>query len=313
MSAPCPVPVLLLAHRRPELTALVLQRVRAARPTRLLVSIDGPRPGHSLDRDAIAEVQGLAKAVDWPCEVSVRVGDTNLGCRWGPSAGLDWAFECVDRAIVLEDDCVADPTFFRYCAELLDRYAGDDRVMGIGGYRNEGPDLADGPSYGFSRYTATWGWATWANRWHDVDVAMSDWEQLRDTSWLSHQLTDPVVEAHWRRTFDAMTAGLDAWDYALQFALWRSGRFWVRPMTNLIQNVGFGADATHTVQDDNAASRPAASMGFPMCHPEAVGADPARDAHIEWTAHSGITTRRLHEAARRIASRRTTRRQGVIR
>ncbi len=304
MSTPCQVPVVLLAHRRPDLTALVMQRIREARPARLLVSIDGPRPNHPHDQAAVAAVTRAATAVDWPCDVSVRRGDSNLGCRWGPSEGLDWAFTVVDQAIVLEDDCVPDASFFTFCAELLERFADDSRVMGIGGHRNEGPDLADGPSYSFSRYTATWGWATWANRWRDVDVAMSDWPQVRATPWLSQQLSDPVAIAHWQRTFDAMTAGLDAWDYALQYTLWRQGSYWVRPTTNLVQNLGFGTGATHTLHVDPHGSRPAAAMTFPLRHPHVVAADPTLDARIEWITHSGLTTRRLREAARRISSRR---------
>lgn len=307
MSSPAfDVPVVLLAWNRPRPTARVFAAVRAARPRRLLVSVDGPRRDVPGDAAAVARVRRIATAVDWPCEVSVRFADDNLGCRFGPVAGLDWAFGQVDRAVVLEDDCLPAPAFFPFCAHLLDRYAGDPTVMTIAGHRWEAPDQPDGDSYWFSRYPATWGWATWADRWRHFDLAMRQWPELRETGWLPRLVADPVAAAFWRRTFDAMVAGMDAWDYAWLFASWRHGGLTARPAVNLVRNLGFGPDSTHTRDPAHPAARPAGELPWPLRHPVQVRPDDAGDARVEWVVHSGIEIRRLRAAAGEIAARRAS-------
>lgn len=298
--------VVLLAFNRPEATRRVMGALRQQRPARLLVAVDGPRREVPEDCAAVAQVREIVDQVDWPCEVSTRFSDTNLGCRYGPESAITWAFEQVDRAVVLEDDCVPTADFFRFSAELLERFADDQRIMGIGGHRWEFPDVAEGPSYFFSRYAATWGWATWADRWRRVDRALSDWPTVRTSRWLADLLADPWATQYWTGVFDQMMEGRDAWDYAVQYSLWRSDGLWVRPSVGMIQNIGFGPDATHTLVSGHPAGRAAGAMAFPLHHPTDRTADRRTDAAIEWVAHSGIRARQLSHAAQMIARRRST-------
>ena len=308
MTGTAVVPVVLLAFNRPDVTARVMARLRATQPRRLLVSVDGPRESVATDQENVERVRRLVTDIDWPCELTTRFAERNLGCREGVPAGLDWAFGLVDRAVVLEDDCLPDPSFFPFCAELLDRYADEPRVVGIGGHRWEGPDLPDGASYYFSSYTSSWGWATWADRWRRFDLGMTDWSSLRATPWLTDRLRDPISAAHWMRTFDAMATGLDTWDYAWQFACWRDDGLFVRPTVGMVANIGFGSDATHTTAvDPSLRQRPMSATRFPLTHPTSMTVDHTADTMIEWVSHSGIEIRRLREAARRIAHRRAQR------
>lgn len=308
MTGTADVPVVLLAFNRPDATAQVMARLRTVRPRRLLVSVDGPRESVGTDHENVERVRRLVTDIDWACDVNTRFVDRNLGCREGVPAGLDWAFGLVDRAIVLEDDCLPDPSLFPFCEQLLDRYADEPRIMGIGGHRWEGPDLSDGDSYYVSRYTSSWGWATWADRWRHFDLELPDWPMLRDTPWLDHRVAGPVAVAHWTRTFDAMAAGMDTWDYAWQFACWRADGLFVRPTVGMVSNIGFSADATHTTTSDPLLrQRPASAIRFPLTHPTSMTPDGTADARIEWVSHSGIEIRRLREAARRIAHRRAPR------
>jgi len=298
------VPVLFLVFNRPEQTALVFQRIKELQPKHLLVSADGPRDDTSGDIKACSEVRNIVSQIDWDCRVSTRFSDINLGCRYGPATGIDWAFQQVDRAIILEDDCLPDPTFFQYCADLLGHYREDKRVMTIGGHRWEGPDVDGRDSYYFSRYPTTWGWATWSDRWRNFDIDIQEWLVLRNRNWLEENLKGTRAVNYWRRVFDSMIQGLDAWDYAWLFACWRVQGLSIRPNTNLVTNIGFGDGATHTHQPDHPASRAASSMKFPLKHPDKVDTNEQDEKLIEWVNFSGVVTRQIREGARRMSAQR---------
>ena len=122
-------PVAFLIFNRPETTARVFEAIRRVRPPKLLVVADGPRSDREGENEKCRAARSVIERVDWPCEVITNYADTNLGCRTRISSGLDWVFANVDEAIILEDDCLPDPSFFPFCEELLARYRDDDRIM----------------------------------------------------------------------------------------------------------------------------------------------------------------------------------------
>jgi hypothetical protein len=70
----------------------------------------------------------IVTAVDWDCEVLTNFAETNLGCAERVISGLTWAFEQIESAIILEDDCFPGNDFFRFCEALIPRYKDDDRI-----------------------------------------------------------------------------------------------------------------------------------------------------------------------------------------
>ena len=161
-------PVVLIVFRRPDVTRRNLEVLRQVRPEQLFVVADGPRPDRPDEAARCAAVRELIDEIDWPCKVERKFAERNLGLEANVELGLDWVFSRVDRAIVLEDDCIPDPSFFRYADELLDRYAEEKQVWQIGGDTHLVPPAMFGEhSYGFSTWASVWGWATWADRWHD--------------------------------------------------------------------------------------------------------------------------------------------------
>ena len=310
MVNPRSVPVLLIAFNRPWHTAQVWEAMRKWQPERLLVAMDAPRPGMPSDVAACQAVRELVQAPDWTCELSVHCASSHQGCRHGPAGAISWAFEQAEQAIVLEDDCVPELTFFPYCAELLERYRSHPQVMGIGGHRWEAPDLMDSPSYYASRYPNTWGWASWADRWAKFDLAMAEWPGLRASGWLQGRFSDPAAVAYWQQNFNAMESGLDTWDLAWLFACWRQEGVWLRPNVNLVQNIGFGPDATHTLETFHPAGRTASAMPLPLNHPETLAVDPRQDDLLEWVNFSGMLKRQLLAAAQRRKTKRSASRPG---
>lgn len=175
-------PVLLLLWRRPETTRRLLDAVRAAAPRRLYVACDGPRPG---DEAAVARTRALIdEQVDWPCTVERRFAAHNQGCRDGISGALDWFFAREQAGIVLEDDCVPHPDFFAFCAAMLQRHAGDERVWVVTGDNFQRGQWRGDAAYYYSRYPHCWGWASWARAWRHFDKTLAFWPGWRDsTAW----------------------------------------------------------------------------------------------------------------------------------
>ena len=270
-------PVILIVFNRPELTRRVFARVAEAKPKRLLIIADGPRAGREGEPERCAEVRAIVSAVDWPCRVERNYADANLGCRRRVISGLDWAFEQVDEAIILEDDVLPDPTFFPYCEQMLDRYRAEDRVAMVTGF-NIGADVAEAPhSYYFSALTHIWGWATWRRAWQHYDERMTAWPEVRRAGALEEVFREPSALRYWTPILEGMYRGTgpNTWDYQWMFANIASGRLSVTPAVNLVENIGFGAEATHVTDPKGAPCVRVGRMQFPLRHPEEV--EPARE------------------------------------
>ncbi len=238
-------PIVLIVFNRPELTRRVFDRVAKARPESLFVIADGPR--NREDAARCAEVRSIVTAVDWPCELVTDFSPTNLGCWRRFVSGLTIVFSRVEYAIILEDDCLPDPTFFAYCETLLERFRYCDRVMEIGGANYQSASDQTGTGFYFSRYSHTHGWATWRRAWELFDEDLAVWPSLRKSGFLS-KFFGPVQSMYLCEIFDSMYAGeIMEWDYQWQLAMWLNGGLSAVPNSNLISNIGFGRDATHTI------------------------------------------------------------------
>ena len=283
------VPVLLIAFNRPESTARVLCSLAEIKPQKLYVACDGPRSGKSEEARRCEEVRALVSQMDWPCDVQTLFQPSNLGCRAGVTAALDWFFEQEDEGIVLEDDIVADPSFFLFCQELLERYRHDERVGVIAANNHQRLPPSDGSSYRFSIYSHCWGWASWRRAWRCNDPELRGWPAFRDGQWLQ-KLGGKALARRWGPWLDQLSAGqIDTWDMVWQFSCWQQGFLTVIPAVELVENIGFGVDATHTL-DERSPLGPPGSLSFPLRHPTVMQADRLRDQD---------TFRRLFQRRRR--------------
>jgi hypothetical protein len=289
-----PVPVLLIAFNRPEPTARVLELLSRLQPQRLYVACDGPRPDRAGEAERCAAVRALlapapAGRIDWPCELRSRFHPVNQGCRSGVSAALDWFFEQEPEGIVLEDDILPDLSFFPYCQQLLDRYRHDSRIGAIAANNHQCRPPADGSSYRFSIYSHCWGWASWRRAWRCYDRHLAGWPGFRDAGWLE-QLGGEAFACLWRDWLDQLADGrIDTWDMVWQLSCWQQGFLTVIPAVELVENIGFGAGATHTL-DERSPLGPRAALPLPLVHPAVIQADRRRDAD---------TFRRLYRRSRR--------------
>lgn len=294
--------VALMVFNRPALTRRVFEAVARARPPVLLIVADGPRPDRETDRALCADTQAVVDAVNWPCRVERLYAERNLGCRKRIATGLDWVFSRVDEAIILEDDCLPDPSFFPYAEELLARYRDDPRIHMIRGGNFLGGRRVTDASYYFSRWYHIWGWASWARAWRFNDVAMQRWPALRDSGWLESFLPLPAMVQRAREIFDDSHAGrIDTWEYEWVFSSWVRGALAISPARNLVTNIGFAPDAAHGTNPQHPhAQLPTTPMAWPLAHPGRVAVHERAD-RLEWElTHPHLVPPPLH---RRIAAR----------
>lgn len=270
-------PVLLVIFRRPEHTRRALAAIRRARPTTLLVAADGPRTRD--EAVPCAEARAVIDGVDWDCNVLTNYAATNLGCGIRVHTGIDWALSRFDDVIVLEDDCIPEPTFFYFCEELLERYRDDDRVMHISGNNFQPMQPGTDCSYYFSKYTHAWGWATWRRAWVHFDWALERWPELKLQQVIEKWCDDPYEQRYWTDIFDRMHGGVpDVWDYQWNFCCWARNGLSILPAVNLVSNIGDGPDATHTRHPSPFLNRPTWPIG-PLRHPVSVARNEAADTY----------------------------------
>lgn len=243
------IPVLLLAWRRPHTLRQVINAMRPVAPTVLFVACDGPNPDRPGEAEKVAATRRVIEhEIDWPCQLERLYSDVNQGCRLGVSRAITWFFDQVEEGIILEDDCVPHSDFFPYCATLLERYRHDTRVWCISGNNFQNGRWRGDGSYYFSRYNHCWGWASWRRCWQQYDGELNQWLSLRDSGLLQTVFEDPKELAYWLRIWQGLldTGKPDSWAYRWTFTCLANGGLTALPNRNLVSNVGFGQDATHT-------------------------------------------------------------------
>jgi hypothetical protein len=239
-------PIVFLIFRRPDLTQKVLASIRQVRPRTLFVVADGPRTAEEAEQ--CAQTRALIERIDWQCDVYKNYAETNLGCKQRVSSGISWAFSHVEEAIILEDDCLPVPTFFGFCEILLNYYRDDERVWVISGNNFQDGIIRSPYSYYFSKYPHIWGWATWRRAWRYWQDQPQLWTEFKQLDLLAAIHPHPQENNYWQGIFDAIFYHQhpDTWDYLWSFACWSQGGLSIIPQVNMVSNLGFREDATHT-------------------------------------------------------------------
>lgn len=264
------VPVLVLGFNRPDQVRKLIDRLRTVKPERVFFAVDGPRRNVETDSFLVAETQSLSNEFNWGCEVSTQFQETNLGCALGVTAGINWFFTQVSEGIILEDDVIPSESFFEYSSELLDKFRFDQRVWCISGSnRLPATELSTEFSYRFSAIPQVWGWATWRDRWDSYSLDIQRWR----TKGLSNRQLfravgySPAAFLYWSANFELMSKmAVDTWDIQLVNVAMRNQALAVIPNVNLVENIGWGTDASHT-REVPSSIQPIETMQFPLKHP----------------------------------------------
>ncbi|AKD05715.1 nucleotide-diphospho-sugar transferase [Pontibacter korlensis] len=275
-------PVLLIIFNRAHTTQKVFERIRQVKPKKLYVAADGPRPHVGTDAERCAETRRIVEQVDWDCEVKTLFQEQNLGCGVAPSRSISWLFEHEETGIILEDDCIPSKSFFWFCQELLDKYKQDTRIMHISGNNYlDGWRRDSDYSYYFSDKVNSWGWATWRRAWQLYDFNLANYPELKNKGYLNGIFLNKFEEKYrlskLEETFTNIQKG-DVWDYQWEFTVYSNSGLCIVPEVNLVRNIGFGEDATHTFNlHDKKAKVHEEEIDFPLRHPTFVIRDVESD------------------------------------
>jgi hypothetical protein len=282
--------VLVMGFNRPDLLTVLLDRLREIGPERVYLAVDGPRPDRAGEAERVQACRDLAADIDWGCSLRTLFQERNLGCGRGVSTAISWFFEHEERGIILEDDIIADPTFFAFCSELLDRYEEDLRVFAVSGCNYVPTSAQSHPeeAYRFSQVPHVWGWATWRRSWAQHQLDITGWRSRLPLATLWRRSGHSIAgTAFWAATFRMLARKeIDTWDGQLVLAAMASGQLTAISNTNLVHNVGFGANATHTLVEMDELM-PVEPIELPT-QPVVVRLDAKADA---WTRknHFGAT------------------------
>jgi len=306
MSKPFETPVAVFMYNRPQLTKDLINVLEKVQPSHLLLVADGPQSGNDEDAEKCTAVRSLFENLNWNCQIDRNFAESNMGSFPRNSSGLNWVFETVEEAIVLEDDCIPDPSFFPYCAALLEKYRFDKNIGLISGnnFLSLNRDMKRS-SYYFSRYATTWGWASWRRTWQQVELGMPYWTEFRDSGALRSELYTRKEERYWRWIYDGIQSGQrrNAWDYQLILTCLKNNLLTVVPATNLVSNLGFGSDATHCLNDQSPLSGiPTGEVFLPLIHPKKTKASLKKDYLIFNRRFGGNHFRSLAEFQPNVAS-----------
>jgi hypothetical protein len=255
-------PILFIIFNRKDTALRVFEMIRKIQPRTLYVAADGPRASRPGEEIRCQETRALIGQVDWPCEVRTLFRETNLGCKKAVSGAITWFFSQVNEGIILEDDCLPDPTFFSYCENLLERYRDDRRIMHIGGVNFQDGIQRSTGSYFFSRKPQIWGWATWKRAWDLYDPDILSYPEFKKNHLIRFITRDTYQQKIFLRKFDSVyDHSVDTWDFQWEYTILTQNGLAITPEKNLVSNIGFGADATHTTSyHHDFADKPVESM-----------------------------------------------------
>lgn len=270
-------PILFIIFNRPDTTRRVFDEIRKIKPQSLYVAADGPKIKQAGEVDLCEETQKIASDVDWPCDVHTNFSETNLGCKIGVSKAIDWFFEKVEAGIILEDDCLPDQSFFLFCQELLEKYRDTDKIKMISGNNFQGGIQRGEASYYFSRFPHIWGWATWRRAWNDYDVSMRSYPQFKSEGKIKDIFTNQKVQRYYISLFDRLYRNeIDTWDGQWVYSIYKKNGLSIIPNTNLVSNIGFGPNATHTKAEGILSKMPTGKIEK-ISHPLKIEANEEAD------------------------------------
>ena len=283
-------PILFAAFNRPEPTKKVFAEIKKIKPKKLFITIDGPR--NDEEKKKVDEVKKIVSDIDWPCKVKTLFRDKNLGCK-SVVLAISWFFDQVEEGIIIEDDCLPTPDFFKFCSELLDKYKNDERIMHIAGYNFQRGWKRDEYSYYFSNYPYMWGWATWRRAWKKYDIHMKNYSLIKNKGYLSDIYPTKIEEKLIEYYLDfshSKDPHNTRWDNQWIFSIISNNSLSIVPNYNLVQNIGFEKDSTHIKPDVDAyLSMPIQKIKFPLTHPPFVIRDRIADKrYVFWLLKNKI-------------------------
>lgn len=272
-------PILFLTFNRIKTTEKVFKVIKEVKPSKLYLASDGPRETKPNEENVVSSVRNyLIQNIDWQCEIKTLFRKKNLGCGKAVSDAINWFFRSEEAGIILEDDCLPTISFFRFCDELLEKYADDERIMHISGDNFQKGKVRGSGSYYFSKISHIWGWATWRRAWRLYDFEIKSLDNFIEQKVFLDIWQNRSISKYWLKQFRKVSKEeIDTWDYQWNYCLIINNGLSILPNVNLVENIGFSSEATHT---NSRAKLPKGNeLNFPLVHPEFLIPNLAADVY----------------------------------
>jgi hypothetical protein len=264
------VPILFLIFNRPILTLETFESIKKYHPTTLYIAADGPRVKRSGEFELCERTRNsVLKAIDWDCEIKTLFRDENLGCAIAVSSAISWFFSNEEYGIIIEDDCLIHPDFYRLCEELLPVYKNEERIMLITA-QNHTPNLAHANQLVFTNRAYIWGWASWRRAWDTMDMKLPKYE----FSYLvkKHGFFAACIVFFYYQPRRNKHPESVLWDGRWDFSVSKNNGLCLSPNVNLSKNTGIECGGTNYPEGgtDIYAHIPFGSITWPLVLPQKI-------------------------------------------
>jgi hypothetical protein len=238
-------PIVLFVYNRPihtERTLEYLQKNNLADQSSLYIFCDGAKENASSETvKRIHEVRQIIKAKQWCKEVVIIESEKNLGLALSIKTGVSEVIAKHGRVIVMEDDLITSPAFLTFMNQSLDYYSNRKSVFSIGGYNMPSKMMQIPVDYDYDVYVClrneSWGWATWQDRWNQVDWNVANYQTMLKNKQIQDALNrggDDVFEMLQMQ----QSGKLNIWSIQFTMAHFMNHAVSIIPTHSYVDNVG---------------------------------------------------------------------------
>lgn len=245
-------PIVLFTYKRLDTliqTVEALQKNNLASQSDLYVFSDTEKIGE--DKEYVSAVRAYVATIKGFKSITIFESKTNKGLAGSIIEGVTQVLELYDSVIVLEDDLVSSANFLNYMNEALDYYKEENKVFSVAGFSIPIANISSESDVYFTSRSSSWGWATWKNRWDNIDWEVKDYFEFKKNRQLRRDFNK--MGSDMSQMLDRQMQGkINSWAIRWCYHQFKHDLFSVHPFVSKIENVGFNSpDASNTKEKYN--------------------------------------------------------------
>ncbi|KAF2332512.1 glycosyltransferase family protein [Flavobacterium daemonense] len=245
-------PIALFCYKRLDTlikTVEALQKNNLAAESELYVFLDAAK--NEEEKYAVNDVRNYIKTIEGFKKIIISESEFNRGLATSIIEGVNQILKNNETVIVLEDDLVSSPNFLDFMNQALNFYKEAEKVFSITGFSipiNCGKSSLD---VYFTTRSSSWGWATWKNRWQNIDWEIADYHEFNNNRKSRRDFNK--MGSDMSTMLDRQMQGkINSWAIRWCYHQFKNNLFSIHPFVSKIDNIGFdSADACNTKEKFN--------------------------------------------------------------
>jgi hypothetical protein len=253
-------PIVLFCYKRLDTliqTVEALQKNYLASESDLIIFSDAAK--NDLDLTQVNAVREYIKNIEGFKSIEIHCANENKGLATSIIDGVSLVLIDHEFVIVLEDDLETTPNFLDFMNSSLNTYASEEKVFSISGYSFALNLRAEQTDVYFLNRGWSWGWATWKSRWDKVDWDVKEYSTFINDRKRKKEFAKGGSDLN-KMLEKQMSGSLDSWAIRWFFNQFLIGGLSLYPSYSMVNNIGFGNEATHT-KGSNKRYRPQLNDG----------------------------------------------------